>query len=123
MPGLTAARINADIDAIQADLSLSGATESVTVKSADQTANRIIGLTIIRGKSLSAEELRDTGFAKNYSESIYVQKADAPTGAYAIILEDVFILSDLTARVLDIGKGPTQNLLRYDLGDEFQDGG
>lgn len=123
MPGLTAALINRDIDFIQSDLSLSGAVESITVTNPDGTKNRKTDLTVIRGKTLSAEELRDTGFAKQYSESVYVQKSDAPTGANAIDLDDIFVLSDIKGRVLNIGQGPTGNLLRFDLGDEFQDAG
>ena len=123
MPGLSAALINRDIDFIQSDLSLSGAVESITVTNPDGTSDRKTGLTVIRGKTLSAEELRDTGFAKQYSESVYVQKSDAPTGTNAIDLDDIFVLSDINGRVLNIGQGPTGNLLRFDLGDEFQDGG
>jgi hypothetical protein len=109
------AQIAADIAHIYTDLGSTDAEETASFYQPDGTTLRGTG-SVIRGIHLSATQLRDSGFADVYEESIYVQTADNP----GIAREDVITLANGNFRVMKVAPGPMSLIVRCDLGDRWE---
>jgi len=108
--GLTSIDQNTDLDNIFLDLAASGAIEQLTV---DGDATEY---DVIRFSKLTAEQLRDTGWALEYKFSVLIKRSSAPT----LILKQIITLSTSgQMRILDLAEGPTLIYTRLDLGALF----
>lgn len=108
-------QIAADIAHIYTDLGSTDAEETASFYEPNGTTLRGTG-SVIRGIHLSATQLRDSGFADIYEESIYVQAADDP----GVTREDVVTLANGNFRVLKVAPGPMSLIVRCDLGDRYE---
>ena len=103
-------QIVADIAHIYTDLGETDATELATVYQPNGTTSRGT-VNVIRGIQLNFTQLRDSGFADLYTESVYIEIAEDPGAA----VEDVVAMTNGNFRVLNVAPGPMSLLIRLDL--------
>jgi len=114
--GLTDAMIATDLAAVFSDMSDSAVVEAdvtITAKGLDGEARGTVD--IFRGKKLTQEELKDSGWAQDYSFSVYIIQSEDP----GILKGDKIELSEGTFRILNLELGPATAYLRLDLGAEY----
>lgn len=114
MGQFTDAQIATDIGNIFSDLSATGANETVTLTPADGSATS--SFNVIRARTLSAKELNETGFGRQYRLSVYALNAD---GASVAIGDIITMETEGELRVLNPSRGPMLGYVRLDLGDQF----
>jgi len=115
--GMTLAQFKADLAAIFSDLASSGAVQTATFYAANGTTSRGTA-SVIRGVLSSTQRPADSGWAKLYKCSWWVEAANIPAG---VAIDDV--VSDGTAcRILNIESDGAGIYKRLDLGDPTSGG-
>ena len=116
--GLTNTMVKADMDAIFSDLGSLDATETVDRIAAGATASDI-SFSIVRAKKRTAEELKESGYEKQYTFSFFAQRDDIGETTEG----DVIVMSSGDrVRVFNMEEQPARVMVLFDLGSEFEDG-
>lgn len=108
-------QISADIAHIYTDLNATNATEVATIYAPNGTTERGTA-SVIRGIKLNWTQLKDSGFADLYKESVYIQSSENP----GVVREDIITMTNGDFRVLFVAPGPMDLIVRLDLGDRWE---
>ena len=113
---LTDTQIAIDIGNIFESLASTGANEDIILVPSTGAESTF---KVIRAKTLTARELKETGWANRYQLSVYAANADGFTASKGDIIT-MSVEGDL--RILQISRGPATGYIRFDLGDQYSGG-